>query len=1004
MFAELSDPQRPLTSLQLQVFLASNRGTATLIMGTLPYIPHFILPPNKQDEVFYFQPSAGNSVSQLLALDTSGTLNTSNITTTTVTNGLPFVESSQTTYLPFVDEAGNIIILAGDCKSSGSSFKVWKFAVGRPGMEGTWTTLNSSDFSQGSQGNEPMQWLSGGMSFTATENATSDMYLFGGLCPNSFNLTVHDWQASADYSNSMFVIEPPSQSSTTDPNSYDIRQLLSRGPPIPEAGLSMTPLSPTFLNSSDGNITQQQNFVLLGGHTKEAFINMSQIALFSLPEQSWAFLPINPPASSSSTELSIRDSPSVDPRSGHTALLMENGRQIVVLGGWVGNVSIPASPQLAILELGEGFGGDGDWQWVIPDQHGSSPIQNQGIYGHGAVMLPGDVMMVVGGYSTANSPARRKRASLQSNLAAYFYNVTSGTWLPSYTNPLSATAGTQAAGATASSGKWGSMKKVGLGAGLGLGLAALILAILFYSWYSRRLRRRRDLREKELRELALGTQMFHSSELGMAGIDGRGGEKSAADWMGPHQGDRNDAYPWASNTTIVGGRRVVGGTEAERTGLLVEIPSPTRGLRRSLYSRRTYQQPPWYDDSRRTAGSGQIHVIDERDEEDEGTIQRASPRILYAGVNYSRIPGDIIVTAPNNDPFRDPVSPIRSIRAVSRSPSPPSPARERALEVQNWVSDWNAADAIMQHQQQASSTGRVSPDKTDRTSSTISEQSVHSIMSYSSIQRSIGSISRSMSQRSAALLNFANPHALASPTSNQSITTAIHQPFPIGSAPQSTMGLASGRSRSLTIDTSRPPLETADSFCTARTSFTQLQSEGSSLLYGTSASGPQSGDEFPLRTRSRTRGWMGSVRRALLASSMADRGSHSASPETSSSSPTRPTHGMSGTSGLPRRAASAGAMLWRRRQGARDWDVENGQTDPVTQPGGDPEAEDGGEEEWDVESAVERRVVQVMFTVPRERLRIVNGGPEGDGESMVSVEKPKPAEQGSTEGGKEKEQ
>ena len=44
------------------------------------------------------------------------------------------------------------------------------------------------------------------------------------------------------------------------------------------------------------------------------------------------------------------------------------------------------------------------------------------------------------------------------------------------------------------------------------------------------------------------------------------------------------------------------------------------------------------------------------------------------------------------------------------------------------------------------------------------------------------------------------------------------------------------------------------------------------------------------------------------------------------------------------------------------------------------------EEEWDVESAVERRVVQVMFTVPKEKLRVVNRGPDGDGVSIVSRE------------------
>ena len=74
-------------------------------------------------------------------------------------------------------------------------------------------------------------------------------------------------------------------------------------------------------------------------------------------------------------------------------------------------------------------------------------------------------------------------------------------------------------------------------------------------------------------------------------------------------------------------------------------------------------------------------------------------------------------------------------------------------------------------------------------------------------------------------------------------------------------------------------------------------------------------------------------------------------------------------------------MFWQKRQGARDWDVgeqERGKRGDNDQ--------DGSDEEWDVESAVEKRVVQVMFTVPKEKLRVVNRGPDGDGESTFSAE------------------
>jgi hypothetical protein len=43
------------------------------------------------------------------------------------------------------------------------------------------------------------------------------------------------------------------------------------------------------------------------------------------------------------------------------------------------------------------------------------------------------------------------------------------------------------------------------------------------------------------------------------------------------------------------------------------------------------------------------------------------------------------------------------------------------------------------------------------------------------------------------------------------------------------------------------------------------------------------------------------------------------------------------------------------------------------------------EADWDVEAAVERRVVQVMFTVPKSKLRVVNA--DVDGSSILSVQR-----------------
>jgi hypothetical protein len=99
---------------------------------------------------------------------------------------------------------------------------------------------------------------------------------------------------------------------------------------------------------------------------------------------------------------------------------------------------------------------------------------------------------------------------------------------------------------------------------------------------------------------------------------------------------------------------------------------------------------------------------------------------------------------------------------------------------------------------------------------------------------------------------------------------------------------------------------------------------------------------------------------------------------------------MAEITGGPRRTASAAATFLKAQRGAKDWNEEihipakppseamsstvirrkpvPGQAKPVVE--SDPEED--GEGDWDVEAAVERRVVQVMFTVPKEKLRVVN--------------------------------
>ncbi|MCJ1416882.1 hypothetical protein MMC32_003221 [Xylographa parallela] len=938
-------------------------------MAQLPYNPTTLISSNRENSsiVYILQQTDSNSLSRtFLALNTSGTFPSTTLPTTTISKRLPFALDNETiSFTPLSDNQGNIHIYAGQCTEGVEGATLWTFEPDIGYLNGTWHNRNLSTNAIMNSEGTGANYLAAGLMFSSAINGSPDMYVFGGMCPNSTTLNDEDWQASANYSGTLLEFQLTSPSSAGS-SQTTVSTVSSQGPPIAEAGFTVTPLAPTFFNTSDGDTTQEQNFVLLGGHTQNAFVNLSQVALFSLPQQSWSFLPVDNPSPAAKTDLTIRNTGNVDPRSGHTAVLTPDGRQIICFGGWVGDINTPASPQMAILELGEGYGGNGHWQWALPDQIDTGVTVVGGLYGHGAIMLPGGVMMITGGYTIptdSSGPSRRTDSRL--NTATYLFNVSSSTWITTYMNPMNQPTypmiGENNYGSSTTS------KRIGLGVGLGVGLALTITVLLVLVFYVRRKHSRKVARERELRELALGTQRFHSSALGLGGFDGRGGNHSAATWMSNSNQNSGDVYPWTANSrgaTLIHdgtGRRGARSPEAERTGLLVEIPSPTRGLRRSLHSRGTYQPAPWYDDGRRSRASGNIHSIDERDEY-EGDHSEQGQRPAQEMTQRSR-PG-VLGIAPQLDPFQDPLGshPV----GMSRTPSPESPAREREREAQSWVNDWT-----IMHQQ----AGRLSPDKTDRTSSTLSDRSVRSTVSALSVQQSVMSIGRSLSQRSGGL-NSSHPF---SSVNNATIPSPMSEILERHSSVREKLS-NHRRAQSLTLDSARTRPNTAETFVTASTSFAQLQAEGETLLGGRYMHDGAS----PSRSHSRTKGWMGSMRRALTGGDRSISTSPDSGERSTASSPTKQHHTEVG---VPRRAVSAGAMLWRKRQGARDWDVEGDGTNRDAVGGASDERPDGEEEEWDVESAVERRVVQVMFTVPKERLRVVNASPDGDGASILSLER-----------------
>lgn len=988
---------------------------ATVVAGqALPYNPTRILVAENSSTAYVLRPSPGDTgQSQLLSIDLSKTISTSQSPLTPLSDGLPFLQANgHMPYTPIIDSNGNITAITGDCSQGAQGSQVWRFTPdgGSDAGNGTWLQYQTS---LQELGNEEAvagaNFLSAGMAFSEYKDGNlsdTSVYIFGGMCPTGDG-SADDWTSSANYSNLMVTLS--AQQSEVGYSDYDISLASGRGPPVAEAGFTITGLPPTYSAYSAGTPeSQQQDFVLLGGHTKSAFINMSQVALFSLPQESWTFLPVTQSGGSGSSR---QASSQVEPRSGHTAVLSDDGSSIVLFGGWVGDVNTPAQPQLAILELGAGYGGTGSWSWSIPPQTTTSGLAiGAGIYGHGATMLPGGVMMVVGGRSIAAPSSAKVRRDTQDHVM--LYNVSSNSWITTYAAPSTAFSSQQ----EKSKGPLTkASQRAGLGLGLAIGVILLVFLILFYFWYSKKLKTQREERARAL--LASSSDgSFGQPFLEKGSVDGRGGEMSAIGdyWQRP---DRpvGEQFPWAQQQQQTQ-------QAGSATGLFVNMPSPTRGLRKGVGSRNyQYHAAPRYDDNRASHGSGNIHPIAEH--EDEDALERV-PTIrddmtLSEAQRQLQEVERILASNPKNvrNPFRDPepnplgshpVSPdtggtVRRVpTGASRGYSPPRwqlPAENDS--VPNWTTENSPHEPLLYDR-----SGNASPTKTDeRTSSTLSERST----------KSNNSITRTMSTRTGALLaaaaaassargyqNLDHSSSSEDRTSTMSTNGGRKSPFN-----------AVNRTRSATIDSAPLSASTdADSFTTAKTNFLSLQTEGEILLGGrppidrddpyqramAAHSGPTPTSAGPVppahdpnfiglpNFQSRKRqGLMGSLRRALGAIATGERSfsltgnreSYLAitnEERSTSSSPTKDRRQQ-----MPRRAVSDGGELLKQKRGKKDWD--NGNAWPPYRD--DPDPGDWGEprtssderqagEDWDVEDAVQRRDIQVMFTIPKSRLRVVN--------------------------------
>ncbi|OQE14518.1 hypothetical protein PENFLA_c037G07631 [Penicillium flavigenum] len=894
----------------------------------IPYTPSPIfLSPQHNDSIAYILRPSSTGETEFVSLNLSSSIDAKNLSYQTLLKSTPFYSSDQNSnFVSAINDQGLITVYSGNCHSASDSPTLWQFHPNTksPIANGTWDRLPVIT----SDAKTAPNYLAAGFTYSASRHENeSSMYAFGGMCPFA-NSTDETWVSAANYSHSTVVLGPSPYYNTK----FTAATTGKRAPPVAEAGMAVVPLQPTYAAGSTG---KQQDFLFIGGHTRQAFLNMSQLAIFSLPQQSWSFVSaISNSTPETERELTVRDAVSIEPRSGHTAVLSEDGNKVFVFGGWVGDMTVPAEPQFAVLDLAEGFGGTTEWIWTAPSAEGLGITKGAGIFGHGAAMLPGGVMMISGGYHIPKPSSKRASATAQLNQQVYLYNVTSSSWITSYSNPAASSSN-----ASPHSSKLSSSQKAGLGVGLGIGCPAA-LAIVLCGWNYHRKRRVKSKRDSQLRELALGAERAHFWDRNCPT------QASSIRSFGMSEKRDSPLYPWSANRsqTARPDWKDQGEGTAERTGLLMDPPSPVKNNRPSVVPP-VSNRPFSYRNSeyRRSDTTGDIHPIDER-EEDEAFREN-----LMATIPAGTRP-TVKMTEPE-DPFSDTpyATPRSTIFGVGLGP-------------------------FYSRRKDIGSVDVESP-KTERTATNLSDNSAFSFAS----SQPIGMV-------------------------NQARGILVDRPMSWGSGRQSLEYLAETSAHSDPEGVARSEKSvSADSYSTAQTNLSHRKSENESLLFDAlDPITPSSPSKLPRESKPKASDWvMNTMRRALTMtrrspdSQLNSGSSTSSAAHRASGIDRRSTLGsgrQSTSSGpsTPRRAVSASAELFRRKQGAKDWNARKRVSDDVFNmarstrddlfigaPGylGD-EAGFGDDEEdvhdWDLEGAAETRRVQTTFTVPREKLRVVN--------------------------------
>ncbi|KZZ96980.1 Galactose oxidase/kelch, beta-propeller [Ascosphaera apis ARSEF 7405] len=485
------------------------------------YIPSYLssVVSEKQSHI-YFLSSPSNSSKDLIlqSLNITASFNTSNAPLSDISHDLPFRWEHGSPSLAYATTGnGTLTIYIGDCHNS--SAELWTYTPPNnqrdpPGL-GSWDrfTINSTDDDAALIKGPPM--YSSMISFPPDNGNSSpfEYYIFGGMCPVNQPNSIFE-SSPVVFSSNMTRLSLKDKNEGFEFGNVRHGVGLFSGAAFTMTGL--LPLHSEPSNSTRRDIAYEQRFAVIGGQTQSwsdrpLFINMSTIGLFSLPDETWTFVDAQTDNQTLIQEFNIS---TIGPRSGHSAVVSPDGTKIVVVGGWIENTNTAAQPQVAILDVGKDYGGNGEWTWRAVGNEGSMFEHGGGIYGHAATILPGGSMLVAGGYQiSGRNDSKHGQPSKRSELSPQFFifDFDSESWTSHYDSPRKSAP--PAAPKPSSENNSGPLSSPGQKAGLAIGLAvAVLLMLIVLVYYLRKRRRRAPVRELKHEQLISVTEQAQNPQ------------------------------------------------------------------------------------------------------------------------------------------------------------------------------------------------------------------------------------------------------------------------------------------------------------------------------------------------------------------------------------------------------------------------------------------------------------------------------------------------------------